>query len=78
MCVCVCVCIKIFFCDSPSKATIARISLDKNVSHDWQCRFTFHFEIWNHKVIIKIKKHVEIDKKNMKDCLGNKQVEFER
>ena len=46
-----------------------KISLDQNVSHDWQCRFTFYFETLNPDVIIKIRKHVY--------WLGNRPVEYE-
>ena len=50
----------------PCKATLVKISSDQ---HDWQCRFTFHFETLNPDVIIKIRKHVY--------WLGNRPVEYE-
>ena len=52
----------------PCKATLVKISLDQNISHDWQCRFTFYFETLNPDVIIKIRKHVY--------WLGNRPVEY--
>lgn len=54
----VCVCVRVCVNDSLSKATLVGISLDQNVSHDWQCRFTFCFEMWSPDVIIKLRKHV--------------------
>lgn len=49
--------IEFFIHDSSSKATLLRIFfffLDKNVSHDGQCRLTYHFELLNHDVIVKL------------------------